>query len=87
MTLDYINAIFEAAGVIFALYNCHVLTKHKAVQGVSILTTVFFTVWGGWNIHYYGSLEQPASMVAAAGLLMANSLWLSLWAYYTRRAA
>ena len=80
---DRINALFEGFGVTAALYNCHALIKDSGVvMGVSILSTLFFTLWGAWNLYYYSHLNQPASQFAAGGLLLANSAWLVLYVYY-----
>lgn len=83
MIQDRINALFEAVGVLAALYNCLILVQDDGlVRGVSILSTLFFTVWGGWNLYYYRYLGQTESQLAAGGLVVANGVWLALYAYY-----
>lgn len=80
---DRINALFEGAGVTAALFNCHALIRDDgAVMGISILSVVFFSVWGAWNLYYYAHLKQPASQFAAGGLLLANTAWLLILIYY-----
>jgi hypothetical protein len=80
---DRVNALFEAVGVIAALINCYALINDGGiVRGVSLLSILFFTAWGAWNLYYYRHLNQPASQFAAGGLLIANALWLALYIYY-----
>lgn len=84
MRQDKINATLEYLGVFFALYNCVILIQDGGqVQGVSIASTGFFTAWGVWNLYYYRHLNQPASAVAAGGLVIANGCWLLLFATHT----
>lgn len=84
MSPDRINASLEYLGVLFALYNSLILVQDGgAVQGVSVLSTGFFTLWGLWNLYYYRWLGQSASSVAAFGLVLANGAWLALYAVYT----
>ena len=83
MIQDRINALFEAIGVIAAIYNCLILVEDAGtVRGVSILSTAFFTAWGGWNLYYYRHLGQTESQFAAGGLVAANGAWLALYFYY-----
>lgn len=83
MIQDRTNAAFEVVGVAAALYNCHILIADGGtVQGVSVLSTAFFSVWGAWNLYYYRYLGQSASQYAAGGLVLANGAWLALYLYY-----
>jgi len=80
---DRINATLEYFGVLFAAWNCFILVRDSGqVMGVSIASTVFFTVWGVWNLWYYPHLGQTASGIAAIGLVIANGVWLSLYVLY-----
>lgn len=81
---DIINAAFEFGGAIFLCHNCITLYKDKAVSGVSILSTAFFTGWGFWNIYYYPTLDQVWSMIAAIALTFFNVLWVGQMIYYRR---
>ncbi len=82
MTLDQVNAIFEAAGAAAALLNVARLYRDKTVQGVSPGSVLFFTAWGAWNLHYYAQLTQPLSQVASLCVFSANTWWLILLGYY-----
>jgi hypothetical protein len=85
MTNDLINAGFECSGALFILNNCRTLIHDKLVRGVSLLTTVYFTVWGIWNVIYYPSLGQRWSFVAGMCICTANILWITLMLYYKRK--
>lgn len=79
MIQDLINAGFELAGVIAALMNFRQLMVDREVRGVNIFACAFFTVWGAWNLYYYGHLNQPLSQLASLGLVIANGAWLLLF--------
>lgn len=85
MTNDIINAAFEFSGSLFVLNNCWTLYRDKLVRGVSLLTTLYFTSWGGWNVFYYPSLGQRWSFIAGMCICTANILWISLMLYYKRK--
>lgn len=81
---DTINALFELAGGFFILNNCRQLYHDKLVKGVSVLSTIFFTSWGIWNLYYYPSLNQWASFAGGVLITVGNVLWVSLMIYYVR---
>jgi hypothetical protein len=83
MTIDQVNAAFEAAGAGAALLNVMRLYRDKTVQGVSPGAVVFFTAWGAWNLHYYQQLTQPLSQLASLCVFAANAWWLILLGHYT----
>jgi hypothetical protein len=85
MKPDYINGFFECGGVLLSL-NLRQLIKDKHVQGVHWGPTVFFTLWGFWNLAYYPWLGQWASFAGGLVVVSVNTLWLALWAYYRLRA-
>lgn len=75
---DFINCLFEFSGGIFVWLNVLRLYQHKTVKGVSLLSFFFFATWGYWNLHYYTSLNQTWSFVAAAIAVAADSVWVML---------
>jgi hypothetical protein len=79
---DLVNGIYEAAGAAFILRNCLLTFRAKTVEGVSILTTAFFTSWGLWNLYYYPALHQWLSFVGGACIALANLLWIGLMVHY-----
>jgi hypothetical protein len=83
MNNDMINAFFEFGGGIAILNHCRVLYKDKQVNGVSVLSTIFFTAWGFWNVYYYPSLNQWVSFYGGLIIAAANFLWVSLLIRYS----
>ena len=82
MWADIINASFEVLGGFFILNHCRVVWKDKAVAGVSIVSTIFFSGWGLWNIYYYPSLDQWYSFWGGLFIVAANLLWVALLIKY-----
>ncbi len=78
MTADAINAILEFVGGLFVLGHCRAVWRDRMVKGVSIPSTVFFLVWGIWNLYYYPSLGQWFSLAGGIFLTLANCLWVGL---------
>ena len=78
MTLDIINASFEFFGGFMILNHCRVVLKDKAVAGISIVSVIFFTLWGVWNLYYYSSLSQWWSFVGGIFITTANIIWIAL---------
>lgn len=82
---DLINGGFELFSSAMVLNHCRVLIRDKAVAGVSIVSNIFFTIWGGWNLYYYPHLGQWASFYGGIAIMFANILWVSLIFKYRRR--
>lgn len=81
---DVINGLFEFVGGFFILNHARVLYRHKLVKGVSVLSTVFFSSWGIWNLYYYPVLDQWWSFAGGLSITLANLLWISLMFYYIK---
>lgn len=79
---DLINAGFEAFGGLFVLNHCRVLYKDKVLKGVSIASTVFFSLWGMWNMFFYSHLDQWFSFYGGLVITLANALWVGMMIYY-----
>lgn len=84
MIADYVNGLFELLGAFFILNHCFRLYKDKLVRGVSVVSTIFFTFWGIWNLYYYPSLNQWASFVGGVMIVLGNMLWIGLMSYYIK---
>lgn len=82
---DIINGCFELLAGLFCTINCFRLYKDKKVRGISILSTVFFTSWGFWNLYYYPSLGQTMSFIGGIFIVTTNVVWVSQMIYYTRK--
>ncbi len=79
---DLVNAGFELCATLFILNNSRVAFKQKMVAGVSIISIMFFTSWGFWNIYYYPHLGQALSFYCGIGVVIANMIWVSILLYY-----
>lgn len=82
---DVVTGLFNLSAGLLLFRNCRLLFKAKEVKGVSILTTAVFSVWGFWNLYYYPHLEQAISFIGCILVVIANSLWVGMAIYYTRR--
>ena len=82
---DLINGTFESAGCFFILLHVLRLLKDKKVRGVSVIATIYFTLWGFWNCYYYPHLNQWFSFVGGTSIALMNSVWVVLILYYIRR--
>ena len=78
MTPDLLNGLFEALAGLFVLNHCRVLLRDRAVAGVSIASTAFFTLWGVWNLWYYPNLGQFWSLAGAVFIVLANAIYVGL---------
>ncbi len=81
-TADAINALLETAGGFFVLGHCRAVWRDREVKGVSIISVVFFLLWGAWNLYYYPSLGQWLSFAGGIFLALANVLWVGLMIYF-----
>ena len=79
---DLVNASFEIFASLMILNNCRVLINDKAVAGVSIVSTVFFTLWGVWNLFYFPNLGQWLSFGGGVAIVAANIFWVCLMIRY-----
>ncbi len=83
--MDMINAAFEFGGFLAVIPSIMAVLRDKRVHGVSILTPLFFTSWGLWNIIYYPHLDQIWSAWAAILLSVANTIYLALLFHFRER--
>jgi len=84
---DFINGLIEAFAGLFVLNHCRVLYADKSVRGVSIVSALFFTLWGFWNLYYYPQLNQPVSFYGGLFVVLANAVYISMMVVYRRRTA
>jgi len=57
----------------------------KKLAGVALAPTVWFNVWGAWNLYYYRHLNQPLSWGAGFLVFLVNTTWVLMAVYYTRK--
>ena len=84
MSADMVNAAFEFIAVVMLTRNCWFTYKAKKVEGVSILSTLFFASWCYWNLFYYPHLGQMLSFFAGALVTLVNTVWVAQMIYYRR---
>lgn len=82
---DAVNGVFEGGGSILIWLNVRHIVRDKVVRGISLLPSVFWTLWGFWNLYYYPHLHQWLSFAGGLGVVWGNFLWLALALYYTYR--
>ena len=84
MTLpDAVNGGFELLGAATQTLNIRQLLRDREVKGVHWGVTGFFAVWGIWNVFFYSALHQWLSLGAGCGLVVTNSIWLTLlWRFH-----
>jgi len=87
MSPDRVNALFELIAAIMLARNCLFTYRAKRIEGVSILSTIFFASWGYWNVFYYPHLGQQWSFVMGLAVTIVNTVWVGQMIYYTRRNA
>lgn len=82
---DAINGLFEMSGGFFLLKNVSQLYRDKCVRGVHWLPTLFFAVWGLWNLFYYPHLDQWLSFTGGLWIVAVNLVWFAQMIYYLGR--
>ena len=81
ITPDLINGLIELAGAMFTWRNAWQLWKDREIRGVYWPMSLFFTVWGVWNLYYYPSLGQWVSLYAGILLSSGNVAWVAMAVY------
>lgn len=76
---DVVNGSFEAGGAVAVWMNVAKLSKDREVKGVVWQFSVFWWVWGLWNLLYYPLLGQWLSTVSTVAICLGNMMWVVLW--------
>lgn len=76
--MDFLNGLFEFVGGYFVWMNFFALLRARKLSGVYWPTTLFFTVWGLWNLIYYPALNQWISFFGGLSIASGNIAWLVL---------
>lgn len=82
---DIINGMFELVSALFLIKNIKKLYKDKILKGVAISPTIFFTLWGFWNLYFYPHNNHPFSFLGGIALVLVNSAWVIMAIYYTKK--
>jgi len=80
---DMVNGAFEALAGIAVLNHCIALHHDKAVRGLSVGSTAFFTAWGVWNLYYYPHLDQFWSFAGGVFITLANGIYVAMLVHYS----
>ena len=75
---DLVNGCIEFNAALFIANNAWQVWKDKQYKGVSLISTSFFTGWGGWNLYYYPHLNQALSFSGGVAVVLMNCTWLGL---------
>ena len=82
---DVTNGLFELIGALLVWKNFHQLVIDREVKGVYWPVTVFFALWGVWNLYFYPSLDQWFSFSAGILLCTGNIAWVFFYLVLRRR--
>jgi hypothetical protein len=82
--VDVINSIFEGGGAVLLCLNVRRILRDKSVQGISLVPTVWWTLWGFWNVYYYSAVKCPASFYAGIAVVSVTAVWVGLALHYKR---
>jgi hypothetical protein len=77
-----INGFFELVGSVFVWINVYKIYIDKEVKGMYWPLSIFFGVWGFWNLYYYPFLDQWVSFWAGIVMAGGNVAWVWLAYYY-----
>jgi hypothetical protein len=81
---DIVNGAVESASAYFTWRNAYSLYKARELRGVYWPTTLFFTLWGLWNLYYYPALHQWCSFSGGVVLVTGNAIWVVLAILYRK---
>ena len=85
MIADLTNGLFEFGGGLLLWMNVLALHQSKQFRGVVITPTMFFAIWGFWNLYFYPSLGQWWSFFGGLNVVTANTVWVAQMIYYKGR--
>ncbi len=74
--LDVVNGIFELGGSIVIWMNVKAILRDREIKGVDWRVTVWFTLWGFFNLILYPLLGMVWSTIAGAILCLGNLTWV-----------
>jgi len=83
MWADVINSVFEFVGTGAVALSAYTCFKNKSAAGVHWFSAIFFFIWGWWNLYYYSSLDQIASLTATILMIIVQAVYMGLILKYT----
>jgi len=82
MTDDLINGLFQLCVAVMIFNNVRVLYRDREVKGISGWSTLFFFLYGLWNLHYYPLLGQWWSFAGGTLVIFADCVFGCMMIYY-----
>jgi len=82
---DLLNGLFECFAGLFVLMNIIQLQKDKVLKGVSVVSIVFFTLWGVWNTIFYPLNNLIYSFIGGLFVATLNLVWIIQIIFYKKR--
>jgi hypothetical protein len=74
-TLDAVNGFFELGASIVIWINVKRLWRDWEIKGVDWRVSLFFTLWGLFNLILFQQLNMGISTVCAVVLFLGNVTW------------
>lgn len=81
-TWDIFNGVFEFLAAVMVYVNCRRLRRDRKVAGITPWSTVFFLLWGIFNIFFYPSQGLWWSFCCGVLVVVCNLYWIGLVVYY-----
>ena len=75
-TPDTLNGIFETGGGILQWISVRKLMRDKCIKGMYWPTTLFFALWGLWNLFYFPNIHQLMSFIGSLVIVTGNIAWV-----------
>lgn len=85
ITFDAINSLVLVGGAVLSVLNVKQVIVDRSVKGLHLLPTLYFIVWGYWNIAFFYNMHSTLSMIGAIILSTVNTVWLGYMLYYKLR--
>jgi hypothetical protein len=82
---DLIQGLFGFVGGLITWMNVRQVLKDKRVKGVHWIPTMFFTIWGLWNLYYYPHYGHTLSFVGGLFITLGNAVWVYLLLKYWKK--
>ncbi len=82
---DLINGNFEFIAGILLWLNVRKIYRDKKIRGIHVFPTMFFALWGYWNLFYYPHLQQWISFIGGIMVVVPNTVWVILAIYYIQK--
>jgi len=76
LTSDIINGLYELLASIFLSLNIYATYKAKKSVGINILSIIFFSSWGMYNLFFYHINHLCYSFYGGIAMVTVNLTWI-----------